>query len=147
MNVSAVQANIADGTCLPDFNNYTFGGMYQSCANVNHPDNPLHASDHCAPYLQRNGITGDFTCPVDYEPVLITSAVYELGDETLEGPTRKHCKHFAWFKYKCKRDKTYYTIKVQVRLENYWCRLRENATAAENSGAMFGGTVTPPPPL
>ncbi|KAH7696857.1 hypothetical protein AAVH_36065, partial [Aphelenchoides avenae] len=47
-------------------------------------------------------------------------------------------KHFAWFKYHCKKEKTYYTIKVKVRLENYWCRVKQNVTAPEGSRALFG---------
>ncbi|KAH7695659.1 hypothetical protein AAVH_37278 [Aphelenchoides avenae] len=115
--------------------------MYQSCTNIHktlldaQDDNP---DDHCGPYRQKNGFTGDFTCPEQYDAVPITSKVIELADDNFKH-SGGDCDYYADFWLVCDDDPHYFTLKVYVRIETYWCRLRSGAVAPENTGEMFGG--------
>lgn len=85
-------------------------------------------------------MTGDFTCPDNYEPILISSITHQFPDRTEQHSYQK-C-HTRWFKKKC--STVYYSVvmKDQVQLQNYWCRAKPGVTIPENSGALFGGIYT-----
>ena len=63
------EANLDDGHCAPQDTNFTFGGIYQTCRM----DGSFHTEDLCngGPQLllQKNPITGDFSCPSKYQAV------------------------------------------------------------------------------
>nr|AMZ02448.1 macrophage expressed protein-like isoform 2 [Littorina littorea] len=62
-------ANVNDDSCIQPSTNLTFGGMYQQCV-------PRYASVHemCRWYNQVNPLTGAYSCPSGYSPVLIHGA-------------------------------------------------------------------------
>jgi len=64
-------ANIDDGSCQAPVDNFMFGGVYQTCRNQQNSNSAslcqqLHLT-------QINPITGNCTCPSNYEPVLLYS--------------------------------------------------------------------------
>ncbi|EDO37879.1 predicted protein, partial [Nematostella vectensis] len=113
------QANMDDGSCQSPTNNYTFGGVYQTCQTDGSP-----SSDPCAPLAQKNPLTADYTCTPGYEPVLVH-----------QGRTPQSCHkdcHRVWLFFK--------RCSVQCgfgSFSTYWCVAKSAVPA--NSGYLFGG--------
>ena len=55
-----------DNSCKATPNNYTFGGVFQQCVQSGSTDR-----DVCSAIIQKNPLTGDFSCPDGYEAVLL----------------------------------------------------------------------------
>jgi len=64
-------ANVDDGSCHITADNFTFGGVYQTCMNLQESN----TATLCQQWhlTQINPITGNYTCPSNYEPVLLYS--------------------------------------------------------------------------
>lgn len=126
-------ANV-EKACTDAYNNYTFGGIYQTC-KVDEPFWPFIPSVPCQ-LNQKNFATGDYTCPVNYAPVLLkTGSVqvpYQFRDE--------EC-HSSWIFFEhC--NKIYRSAYSKQYYETYWCSAIEGVPIALNSGIMFGGVFT-----
>ena len=125
------QANIDDGTCKKPQNNYTFGGVYQTCQNKGTWDD-----DYCNDnqLSQKNPLTGDFTCLGDnYESILLHS-----GSDSKSKSIEINCHHcgFLW-RHTCCDHKE---ITVTATYETYWCAA--SGHTAPDSGYIFGGVYT-----
>ena len=60
-------ANIDDGSCKAKSDDFKFGGVYQTCSHT-----PSTKKDVICPDLvQKNPLTGDYSCPPGYEAVLL----------------------------------------------------------------------------
>uniref|UniRef100_A0A914WDI2 Macrophage-expressed gene 1 protein n=1 Tax=Plectus sambesii TaxID=2011161 RepID=A0A914WDI2_9BILA len=59
------QANFNDSSCDQPYNNYTFGGVFQTCEALpeTNTDHPSSAGWRCNELTQVNGATGSFNCP------------------------------------------------------------------------------------
>ena len=113
-------ANIDDGTCKGPDSNYTFGGIYQSCTG----------GECSASYMQKNPMTGTYSCPSGYKPTLL----YQR--RTVH--CHRECHHFLFVTYGCHDNcGDQYTADYKA----YWCVDTEKKIAA-NSGYMFGGVFT-----
>ncbi|KAJ6652616.1 hypothetical protein lerEdw1_011268 [Lerista edwardsae] len=124
-------ANIDDGTCEGTATNFTFGGVYQECVQLEGPD----AAVLCQDLEQRNPLTGAFSCPAGYASVLLKSQQLEEGYSHLD--CRKDCLVWKLFcKWVCK---DVFTLS-RVLLSSYWCAARD--AVPENSGFFFGGLFT-----
>lgn len=113
------QANLDDGSCKSSTNNYTFGGVYQTCQSDGSP-----AGDPCGPLLQKNPLTSDYKCSDGYEPVLVH-----------QGRTPQSCHrdcHGCWLFFKCCNTNCGYAT-----YSTYWC-VAKGAVPA-NTGYLFGG--------
>ncbi|KFQ90412.1 Macrophage-expressed 1, partial [Phoenicopterus ruber ruber] len=73
-------ANADDGSCEGAMTNFTFGGVFQECAGLAGPD----TSALCRELEQRNPLTGAFSCPPTYTPVLLGVQEREEGHSHLE---------------------------------------------------------------
>ncbi|XP_054828502.1 macrophage-expressed gene 1 protein-like [Eublepharis macularius] len=121
-------ANTDDGTCEGTANNFTFGGAYQECAQLEGPD----AAVLCQSLEQRNPLTGAFSCPVGYAPVRLSS------QQRVEGYSHLDCHQdcLVW-KIFCKMVcKDIFTVS-KVQFSAYWCAARSQVP--EKTGYLFGG--------
>ncbi|KAL9987253.1 hypothetical protein ACROYT_G001529 [Oculina patagonica] len=112
------QANLDDGSCESPSNNYTFGGVYQTCQSEDSP-----AGDPCGPLLQKNPLTSDFKCSDGYEAVLVH-----------QGRTPQSCHRdcHGWWVFKSCKDNCGY-----ASYSSYWCVAEGQVPA--NTGYLFGG--------
>ncbi|XP_006278196.1 macrophage-expressed gene 1 protein [Alligator mississippiensis] len=119
-------ANADDGSCEGAETNFTFGGAYQECAQLEGPDTAVL----CQGLEQKNPLTGAFSCPVGYTPVRLSTQEREEGYSHLE------CHNNCVLGFFCKRvcRDVFWLSKVQFSA--YWCARRQ---ALGNSGYLFGG--------
>jgi hypothetical protein len=118
------QANVDDDTCKPPNTNFTFGGVYQTCSRSGQLSTNL-----CSGLDQKNPLTGGYSCPPNYESVLLETAMRH-GSET-----RTKC-HTSWWHKKCSD----YTVYGLAQYNAYWCVAR--GKVPEQSGFLFGGLFT-----
>ena len=113
------QANLDDGSCESATNNYTFGGVYQTCEFDGSP-----AGNPCEALLQKNPLTADYKCREGYEAVLIH-----------QGRTPQSCHrdcHGCWLFFRCCNTNCGYAT-----YSTYWCVAKTEVPL--NTGYMFGG--------
>lgn len=83
------------GSCQASTRNYTFGGVFQTCSYVS------GSNGLCNSLVQKNPITGGYSCPTGYDAVLLLSA-------TAQRPkTEKSChqvKKCSFFIFNCRRE-------------------------------------------
>ena len=113
------QANFDDGSCRNPYNNFTFGGVFQTCAIEASP-----AGSPCDPYVQKNPRTGDYTCPPNYEAVMIHQSHTATS-------CHRDC-HSCWLIARCCD-----TNCGNALITTYWC-VAKGAVGAD-SGFLFGG--------
>ena len=119
-------ANLGDNSCRNDRQNFTFGGIYQTCYDY-------FSNRICKDYQQINPLTGDYSCPDGYDSVLLhTGTVKELVFFTRNWPQCLFC-----------REMNYQTMAVlHGRYKAYWCYARPGSEVPADSGYMFGGAYT-----
>ncbi|KAL3843213.1 hypothetical protein ACJMK2_021158 [Sinanodonta woodiana] len=110
------QANVDDDTCKPPLTNFTFGGVYQTCSD-------WRFADLCGQRMQKNPLTGDYSCPPGYEAVLLE-----------DSGSKREC-YRCWLFFTCCGEKSYY-----ARYQAYWCVAE--GQAHQQSGFLFGGVFT-----
>ena len=124
-------ANIDDGSCKAPSDNFTFGGVYQTCSHT-----PTDKRDVVCPDLvQKNPLTGDYSCPLGYEAVLLHSGTKTGSYVTTQ--CDKHCHHFTFIKYGCHTDCNDVNNNVVGNYQTYWCV--DTGIVPQKSGYMFGG--------
>lgn len=121
-------ANTDDGTCDGSASNFTFGGAYQECVQLEGPD----AAVLCQALEQRNPLTGAFSCPVGYAPVRLGFQQHAEGFSHLD--CHKDC--LVW-KILCKLVCKDVFTASKVQSSAYWCAAR--GQVPENTGYHFGG--------
>ncbi len=122
-------ANINDGSCKVAQQNYTFGGLYQTCENQDNEDVCTKENGR-----QKNPLTGDYSCPDGYTPVLLHSGTLKK-DYTY---SNRHC-HSSWIFFKKCSTSTYVQLK-SATYEAYWCALGPGEV--RQNGLLFGGVYT-----
>jgi len=123
-------ANIDDKSCKAPADNFTFGGVYQTCDHT-----PADKTDVvCPQLLQKNPLTGDYSCPHDYEPVLLHSGT-KSGSYTTQSCHEK-CHHFI-FKYDCHSECSTVNNPVKGIYNLHWCVATGKVPV--RSGYTFGG--------
>ncbi|OWF42792.1 Macrophage-expressed gene 1 protein [Mizuhopecten yessoensis] len=121
------QANVDDGTCQSLSNNYTFGGVYQTCSlsgNIR--------SNTCADLRQMNPLTGDDSCPPNYEAVMIDKGIKRTPNTV----RRCHSCGFLGFSTCCGD----YAASQTASYTGFWCVTTGKVPA--DSGYLFGGLFT-----
>ena len=116
-------ANEEDGSCKPPSAIYTFGGVYQTCSSTG-------GDNLCEELQQTNPLTGDYSCPEEYETVLLQTGTKRFSQ------TRKKCHRCKMVHHCCSR-KTYFEY---ATYKAYWCAPKDHAH--ENRGFLFGGLYT-----
>ena len=127
-------ANIDDGSCRAPSDNFTFGGVYQECTHTPTENNDIV----CPGLLQKNPLTGDYSCPPGYEAVLIHEGTKSGSYETQE--CHEHCDHLTFLHiitYGCHEDCHYVNNPVTGHYQIYWCV--DTGRVPAQSGYMFGG--------
>ena len=123
-------ANVDDGSCKAPSDNFTFGGVYQTCTHT-----PTDNRDIICPDLvQKNPLTGNYSCPLGYEAVLLHNGTKSGSYVTQE--CHEHCHHFI-VKYDCHTDCYNVNNPVTGHYQMYWCV--DTGRVHDNSGYMFGG--------
>ena len=124
-------ANLGDNSCRNDRQNFTFGGIYQTCYDY-------FSNRICKDYQQINPLTGDYSCPDGYDSVLLhTGIVKKLGFYTW------FLNHWLPCPWKNCRQKSYQTMAiVYASYQAYWCYARPGSEVLADSGYMFGGAYT-----
>lgn len=120
-------ANTDDGSCEGTMANFTFGGVFQECVGLGGPD----TGTLCQALEQRNPLTGAFSCPANYTPVLLGMQEREEGHSHLE--CHKKCTLGIFCHRKC--QDVFWLSRVQFSA--YWCAA--SGPVAPNSGYLFGG--------
>ncbi|NXG01503.1 MPEG1 protein, partial [Sakesphorus luctuosus] len=120
-------ANTDDGSCEGAMANFTFGGVFQECVGLSGPD----TTTLCRGLEQRNPLTGAFSCPNTYTPVLLGVQEQEEGHSHLE------CHNKCILGIFCHRKCQDVFWLSRVQFSAYWCAA--NGTVAPNSGYLFGG--------
>ncbi|NWR94026.1 MPEG1 protein, partial [Furnarius figulus] len=120
-------ANTDDGSCEGAMANFTFGGVFQECVGLSGPD----TSTLCRGLEQRNPLTGAFSCPTTYSPVLLGVQEREEGHSHLE------CHNKCILGIFCHRKCQDVFWLSRVQFSAYWCAA--SGTVAPNSGYLFGG--------
>ncbi|XP_021369317.1 macrophage-expressed gene 1 protein-like [Mizuhopecten yessoensis] len=121
------QANVEDGSCQSFSNNYTFGGVYQKCFISENMK-----SDTCADLRQLNLLTGEYSCPANYEAVMIDKGIKRTPNTV----NRCHDCGFLWLSTCCKD----YAASQTALYLGYWCVSKGKVSA--NTGYLFGGLYT-----
>ncbi|NXK53218.1 MPEG1 protein, partial [Chauna torquata] len=120
-------ANADDGSCEGTMSNFTFGGLFQECAGLAGPD----TSALCWALEQRNPLTGAFSCPTAYIPVLLGMQEREEGHSHLE------CHNKCTLGIFCHRVCQDVFWLSRVRFSAYWCAA--SGPVPPDSGYLFGG--------
>ncbi|NXE99848.1 MPEG1 protein, partial [Menura novaehollandiae] len=120
-------ANIDDGSCQGATANFTFGGVFQECVGLAGPD----TGALCWELEQRNPLTGAFSCPDAYTPVLLGVQEREEGHSHLE--CHNKCTLGIFCHPKC--QDVFWLSRVQFSA--YWCAA--SGPAAPDLGYLFGG--------
>ncbi|CAM9496627.1 unnamed protein product [Bubo scandiacus] len=120
-------ANADDGSCEGVMTNFTFGGVFQECAGLAGPD----TSTLCRALEQRNPLTGAFSCPTTYTPVLLGTQEREEGHSHLE------CHNKCTLGIFCHRVCQDIFWLSRVQFSAYWCA--RSGPVAPGSGYLFGG--------
>ncbi|XP_064019529.1 macrophage-expressed gene 1 protein [Pogoniulus pusillus] len=120
-------ANADDGSCKGSMTNFTFGGVFQQCVGLAGPD----TNTLCRELEQRNPLTGAFSCPTNYTPVL-------LGvQEREEGHSHLDCHNKCILGIFCHRKCQDIFQLSRVQFSAYWCAT--SRSVAPRPGYLFGG--------
>ncbi|NXL83264.1 MPEG1 protein, partial [Alectura lathami] len=120
-------ANADDGSCEGTRTNFTFGGVFQECTGLAGPD----TGELCRMLEQKNPLTGAFSCPTAYTPVLLGTQEREEGHSHLE--CHNKCT-LGIFCHRVCRDVFWLS---QVQFSAYWCAA--SGPVPPDSGYLFGG--------
>ncbi|XP_016055860.1 PREDICTED: macrophage-expressed gene 1 protein [Miniopterus natalensis] len=121
------QANTDDGSCEGKMTNFSFGGVYQECAEVSGGE----AVQACQNLEQKNPLTGEFSCPPGYSPVHLLTQVHEEGYSGLE--CVRKCTLLIFCKTVC--EDVFRVAKAEFKA--FWCVATDKVP--ESSGLLFGG--------
>ncbi|XP_033099784.1 macrophage-expressed gene 1 protein-like [Anneissia japonica] len=124
------RANIDDGSCVAPYNNYTFGGVYQTCQMQ--PGS--NAGDLCPKFSQKNPLTGAFTCSAGYEAIQLNTGHDSYTTSRRE--CHKHCTLAIFCHESC--GNVYYSSKAYY--ETFWCVA--TGSVPDDTGYLFGGVYT-----
>ncbi len=130
-------ANLNDGSCSLPRTNYTFGGVFQTCELQNGHD----AEDICTNgYETLNPLTGNYTCPDGYTPLLLHKGV--VTHVTKQKKCDKVCHHSGLFGLSrtCQCLTAWLDVLSAATYHAYWCAAHDHVP--EGSGALFGGIYT-----
>ncbi|XP_011405693.1 PREDICTED: macrophage-expressed gene 1 protein-like [Amphimedon queenslandica] len=130
-------ANLDDNSCEKEKQNYTFGGIYQTCED--HDNNVI-----CDYYgaRQTNPLTLDYSCPEGYESILLhTGTLSKMIQSTIKVQRQTDCKNYIVYTH-CKWA-TVASITTKIYFSTYkayWCYAPPGKQS--DAGYMFGGLYT-----
>lgn len=131
------QANVDDGfQCINPTNNYTFGGLYQTCVCYSGCGEYSRPTEQimCEDFYQTNPLTGNFNCPSGFDAVLVFQG-FIPGTYTTFADCSK-CSVNQEFDC-CFKDYRPDQPYVWAGYSAYWCAA--SGTVPPNKGYLFGG--------
>ena len=128
------QANVDDKSCKPPNTNFTFGGVYQTCAYTSNQYENL-CDGGPQPMRQDNPLTGDTSCHEPYVPVLLHTGQY--SHIFRKQVCQNHC---SWFGLECHENCYLQPYTTTISYKAYWCVAPGHTE--QNSGYLFGGFYT-----
>ena len=123
-------ANVDDGSCEQEQQTYTFGGIYQTCENMDDYDVCQNKSS-----AQKNPLTSDYTCPVGYINILLHTGTLTVS---VRKDTRQ-CHRRLLILKRCNTVTTYELKSATYKA--YWCGL-PSSERNSTTGLLFGGVYT-----
>ena len=123
------QANsLQPGSCKEQSNNFTFGGVFQTCTS--------NGNSICGDIIQKNPLTGDYSCPKGYDPILLVAAEARAPKTDKECHRKKKCKLFVFCSSytQCEYHQTTEIAKYRI----FWCAPQWNKSI-DSAGYLFGG--------
>lgn len=117
-------ANVDDGSCTFKGQNYSFGGIYQTCHQVGQLNENL-----CAEYIQKNPLTAGFSCPVGYKSIFLSE------NRIASSELRTKCTSCGLF-YLSECCSNYY-VYGSATYKAYWCVGQRDLI--NHDGFLFGG--------
>uniref|UniRef100_A0A914P478 Macrophage-expressed gene 1 protein n=1 Tax=Panagrolaimus davidi TaxID=227884 RepID=A0A914P478_9BILA len=132
------QANSDDGNCLKPYNNYTFGGIFQTCTPLPEVEGFMTQQKRCDGLVQTNGMTGGFSCPTNFDPVVIFDIIHQFPD-WVEHSSYRSC-HSCWIAFRCCNTKyrdIVHQEKAQITM--HYCKAKTGVSVGQDQGYMFGG--------
>ena len=133
-------ANIDDSTCKDISQNFTFGGVYQTC-RVTQGDNL------CERLEQKNPLTQDYSCPSGYTAIrLMTGEESYRTNKPNCYTTYRSCGFLGWSRCTSGQACQTRTVISKAEFKTFWCA--RNSSEAQNL-YYFGGiyTASTPNPL
>ena len=130
------QANLNDKTCKPPQTNLSFGGVYQTCSQ-----SPGQAEDLCTDQIvQNNPLTGDPSCPPNYQPVLLHSG--HISNTKTSHQCHQYCWHHGFLNTvkSCENKCVDVPQTSMASYEASWCVA--TGSVPQDSGYLFGGFYT-----
>uniref|UniRef100_A0A646QF49 Macrophage-expressed 1 protein n=1 Tax=Hemiscolopendra marginata TaxID=943146 RepID=A0A646QF49_9MYRI len=125
-------ANVDDGSCKSPINNYTFGGVYQTCSS-----SKTELGDLCQTLSQKNLLTGDYSCPTGYQTIPLYNGIKNPSQQDQEC----HDVCSGWWIFKsCHPECNPITHQSLAEYASYWCVAMSEVPP--NTGYMFGGLYT-----
>ena len=133
-------ANIDDGTCKDTSEDFTFGGVYQTCRVIQ--------GDKLQGWLQqKNPLTQDYSCPHGYTAIqLMTGKRSFTTSKSRCHTTYQGCGFLWWSRCASGRVCEPETVTSINEYKTYWCA---RSTSKESTLYYFGGiyTTSTPNPL
>ena len=121
--------------CQPPETNTTFGGVFQTCTRTG-PENLCNKVD------QPNPLTGSYSCPSHYKPVIITKG--NLRSSKTERQCEEYCTTIRYWLVLTKRECTprceNVAIPTTATYVGHWCVA--SGIIPSNTGYLFGGLFT-----
>ncbi|XP_066108936.1 macrophage-expressed gene 1 protein-like [Saccopteryx bilineata] len=134
------QANVDDGSCDGGHRaNFSFGGVFQECEAVSGKD----AESLCQAYRTPNPLTGNASCPANYEASALHSVLKASSEAHSE--CQQQCSRCWLFFSCCQPVCTVLERRSVVRLAASWCA-PSGAPLPAIAGLLFGGLYSPDHP-
>lgn len=127
-------ANKDDSSCKGKNNNYTFGGVFQTCASTQ-----TAVGDLCVDLEleHKNYLTGGLTCPENFMKILLHTGTASKSNSSHD--CHAVC-YWYWLWLKCQDECSDNVHKSAATYDSYWCA--DLGTVPNNTGYMFAGLYT-----
>ena len=119
------------GACQAATRNYTFGGVFQTCSYIS------NSNGLCSSLVQKNPITGAYSCPSGYEAVLLLSST---AQRPKTDKTCKRVKKCSFFVFNCRKQNkcNYFQTTEKAKHQTFWCAQKKK-NQPPHTGYLFGG--------
>ena len=119
------------GACVAASRNYTFGGVFQTCSYIS------NSNGMCGNLIQKNPITGKYSCPNNYNSVLLLSGEVSRPKTDKRCHLKKRCSFLGFLNCRHEQECNYVQGIEKVRHETFWCA--PNRERKPDTGYLFGG--------
>ena len=123
------QANTLEpGSCKEVSKDFNFGGVFQTCTS--------NGDSICGDVIQKNPLTGDYSCPRGYNPILLVAAKTTAPKTEKKCRPKKKCTLFVFCRTHTRCE--YHETTEVATYRTFWCAPQRNKSA-NSGGYLFGG--------